>query len=244
MRVCFNKYLCLVDAPAGTSSAATTRINCSRSSMSVHIPAAGATAAAGVTSWQLSFQQHLPVCNGLQQLPATVSCCCLLALHPSAAAATSADTSQQWQQLLAAAGCRSNTSYINTLQTLAAAATATISGCSSRSNSRTEPHCCCCCSTALSACCWAPCRPCSPCCCHAPSAALSSCPVWPLSDSSLPPFPFICCTMQPTNHLDLEACVWLEDYLANFKRILLMVSHRHACARTGTGGFAACAALC
>ncbi len=69
-------------------------------------------------------------------------------------------------------------------------------------------------------------------------------PVWPLSDSSLPPFPFICCTMQPTNHLDLEACVWLEDYLANFKRILLMVSHRHACARTGTGGFAACAALC
>lgn len=31
---------------------------------------------------------------------------------------------------------------------------------------------------------------------------------------------------QPTNHLDLEACVWLEDYLSKFKRILLMVSHR------------------
>lgn len=32
--------------------------------------------------------------------------------------------------------------------------------------------------------------------------------------------------LQPTNHLDLEACVWLEDYLSKFKRILLMVSHR------------------
>jgi hypothetical protein len=34
--------------------------------------------------------------------------------------------------------------------------------------------------------------------------------------------------LQPTNHLDLEACVWLEDYLSKFKRILLMVSHRCA----------------
>lgn len=31
--------------------------------------------------------------------------------------------------------------------------------------------------------------------------------------------------MQPTNHLDLEACVWLEDTLKNWKRILLLVSH-------------------
>ena len=31
--------------------------------------------------------------------------------------------------------------------------------------------------------------------------------------------------LQPTNHLDLEACVWLEETLKNFKRILLLVSH-------------------
>lgn len=30
---------------------------------------------------------------------------------------------------------------------------------------------------------------------------------------------------EPTNHLDLEACVWLEDTLQHFKRILLLVSH-------------------
>ena len=30
---------------------------------------------------------------------------------------------------------------------------------------------------------------------------------------------------EPTNHLDMEAVVWLEKYLANFKKILLMVSH-------------------
>jgi len=30
---------------------------------------------------------------------------------------------------------------------------------------------------------------------------------------------------EPTNHLDLEACVWLENTLEKFKRILLLVSH-------------------
>lgn len=30
---------------------------------------------------------------------------------------------------------------------------------------------------------------------------------------------------EPTNHLDVEAVIWLESYLANFKKILLMVSH-------------------
>lgn len=29
----------------------------------------------------------------------------------------------------------------------------------------------------------------------------------------------------PTAHLDLEACVWLEEYLKNFDRILILVSH-------------------
>ena len=40
--------------------------------------------------------------------------------------------------------------------------------------------------------------------------------------------------LQPTNHLDLEACVWLEETLKNFKRILLLVSHSQdfmVCAR-------------
>ena len=35
----------------------------------------------------------------------------------------------------------------------------------------------------------------------------------------------VCVHAEPTNHLDLEACVWLEDVLSKFKRILLLVSH-------------------
>ena len=30
---------------------------------------------------------------------------------------------------------------------------------------------------------------------------------------------------QPTNHLDLEACVWLEGYLKTYNKCLVMVSH-------------------
>ncbi|KAI8854560.1 P-loop containing nucleoside triphosphate hydrolase protein [Chytridium lagenaria] len=30
---------------------------------------------------------------------------------------------------------------------------------------------------------------------------------------------------QPTNHLDLGACVWLEEYLAQYNRILVCISH-------------------
>lgn len=30
---------------------------------------------------------------------------------------------------------------------------------------------------------------------------------------------------EPTNHLDLESCVWLEDYLATYKKILVVISH-------------------
>ena len=48
---------------------------------------------------------------------------------------------------------------------------------------------------------------------HSPAAPPFSCP----DDGSL--------LLQPTNHLDLEACVWLEETLKNFKRILLLVSH-------------------
>lgn len=41
---------------------------------------------------------------------------------------------------------------------------------------------------------------------------------------------------QPTNHLDLEACVWLEDTLKNWKRILLLVSHSQVWHAAPAGG--------
>lgn len=53
-----------------------------------------------------------------------------------------------------------------------------------------------------------------------------------LSQSRPPCAPRLSCTPQrctnnPAHAMqDLEACVWLEDYLSKFKRILLMVSHR------------------
>lgn len=40
---------------------------------------------------------------------------------------------------------------------------------------------------------------------------------------------------EPTNHLDLEACVWLEDVLSKFKRILLLVSHSQVSLSPGLG---------
>ncbi len=30
---------------------------------------------------------------------------------------------------------------------------------------------------------------------------------------------------EPSNHLDLEACVWLEEELRNYKRSLILISH-------------------
>lgn len=30
---------------------------------------------------------------------------------------------------------------------------------------------------------------------------------------------------EPSNHLDLDACVWLEDALKNYKRSLIIISH-------------------
>ena len=30
---------------------------------------------------------------------------------------------------------------------------------------------------------------------------------------------------EPSNHLDIEAVVWLEEYLKKFKGILLVISH-------------------
>ena len=34
-----------------------------------------------------------------------------------------------------------------------------------------------------------------------------------------------CQILFAANHLDLEACVWLEEYLKSYNRILVIVSH-------------------
>lgn len=41
--------------------------------------------------------------------------------------------------------------------------------------------------------------------------------------ASSPPLPMR--YKEPTNHLDMEAVIWLEDYLSRWNRILLLVSH-------------------
>jgi len=33
------------------------------------------------------------------------------------------------------------------------------------------------------------------------------------------------CAPQPTNHLDLRAVLWLEEYLQRWKKTLVVVSH-------------------
>ncbi|KAK9211737.1 hypothetical protein WN943_001114 [Citrus x changshan-huyou] len=37
--------------------------------------------------------------------------------------------------------------------------------------------------------------------------------------------PTILLLVEPTNHLDLEACVWMEETLKKFDRILVVISH-------------------
>eukprot|EP00983_Pelagomonas_calceolata_P040328 1137564-Pelagomonas_calceolata.AAC.1 len=39
------------------------------------------------------------------------------------------------------------------------------------------------------------------------------------------PLTLLLLIMQPTNHLDLEACVWLEEYLKDYKKCLIIISH-------------------
>ena len=38
-----------------------------------------------------------------------------------------------------------------------------------------------------------------------------------------------------TNHLDLEACVWLEEYLGKYKKCLVLVSHSQVRQKGGRG---------
>ena len=38
----------------------------------------------------------------------------------------------------------------------------------------------------------------------------------------------ICCFQEPTNHLDLEAVLWLQQYLQNYPYTVLLVSHDRA----------------
>lgn len=36
------------------------------------------------------------------------------------------------------------------------------------------------------------------------------------------------CVPEPTNHLDLEAVLWLQEYLKGYKHTVLLVSHDRA----------------
>ncbi len=49
--------------------------------------------------------------------------------------------------------------------------------------------------------------------------------------SDWPPRPYLANTttaQQPTNHLDLEAVLWLQEYLKGYKHTVLLVSHDRA----------------
>lgn len=43
--------------------------------------------------------------------------------------------------------------------------------------------------------------------------------------SSMQRYNFLLFHLQPTNHLDMEAVIWLEDYLSKWNKILLLISH-------------------
>ena len=47
---------------------------------------------------------------------------------------------------------------------------------------------------------------------------------------------------EPTNHLDLGACVWLEHYLKDYNKCLVLVSHSQVGRSPPPGGASACIA--
>lgn len=66
-----------------------------------------------------------------------------------------------------------------------------------------------------------------------PTASVPPCST-PLCTYSIPPS---LCLLQPTNHLDLRAVLWLEEYLQRWKKTLVVVSHdRWGGGELGGGG--------